>query len=35
MKDRVDSLHHKVDNLAYDSRKWQRTHARDDDTRFG
>ncbi len=35
MKDRVEALHDKQDTLGYDTRKWQREHARDDDRRFG
>lgn len=35
MKDRVEALHEKTDELAYKTAKWQREHARDDDRRFG
>jgi hypothetical protein len=34
MKDQMDALHRKVDILSYDTGKWQRQHARDDDRRF-
>lgn len=35
MKDRLEALHEKTDQLAYDTSKWQRQHAHDDDRRFG
>lgn len=34
MRDRVEKLHDKQDELRWENGKWQRQHARDDDRRF-